>query len=143
MSKTKFWEKDCQWNNVIYPIEESQLSQFKRNHDVSDIIINVNEKDAYDDDIRCSIGDKVAQCRAAMEQSIAEIDRIRAVDVPIKTYISLYVIFMIFTFGLSYIMTGVMRIHIALSVILIIFLILGNTFAFGMITYVGFQEEES
>jgi hypothetical protein len=143
MSKTKFWEKDCQWNNVIYPIEESELPQFKRNHDVSDIIINVNDKDAFEDDIRCSIGDKVVNSRTSMEQAIAEIDRIRAIDVPIKTYISLYVIFMIFTFGLSYIMTGVMRIHIALSVILIIFLILGNTFAFGMITYVGFQEEES
>lgn len=143
MYKTKFWESGCKWNGVIFPIEESEVKQQKRKHDVSDIIINVADKGDCEDDIRCSIGDKVSACRAAMTQAISDIDKIRAVDVPIKTYITLYIVFMLFTFALAYIMTGVMRLYIALSIVLIIFLILGNTFAFGLITYIGFKEEES
>lgn len=78
-----------------------------------------------------------------MSKAIADIDKIRKVEVPIWLYLFIYFLGMLLAFGLSYIMLGVLRLFIWLAAILVVFLVLGITFAMTCITYVSFEEEES
>ena len=109
-----------------------------------DVVINVTDKQLndFEDDVRCAIGPKVAKSKMEMSNAIAEIDRIRKVEVPIKTFLFFFILFTGFIFGLAYIMIGVMRLYIGVAVALIIFLVLSNLFAFSYITYVTFSSEE-
>ena len=78
-----------------------------------------------------------------MSNAIQQIDEIRKVEVPVPLYLVLYFIGMLLAFGLSYIMLAVLRLYYVLAIILVVFLIVGITFAMGYITYLGFVEEES
>lgn len=95
------------------------------------------------DDVRCDIHTKVEASQEKMGQAIMEIDKIRKVDVPWRTYLVLYIIILLLIFGLAYVMLAVMRLYRTTAVLLTIFLVLSNTFGFALITYVGFEEEET
>lgn len=95
------------------------------------------------DDVRCDIHKKVEASQDKMSQAITDIDTIRKLDVPWRTYLTLYIIITLIIFGLAYVMLAVMRLYRATAVVLTIFLILSNTFGFALITYVGFEEEET
>ena len=128
---------------MIYPVTADDIKPCKRKFDVSDIVINVADKDALQDDVRCDIHTKVALSKEKMGQAITDIDRIRKIDVPWRTYLALYIIIMAVIFGLAYVMLAVMRLYRTTAVLLTIFLILSNTFGFALITYIGFEEEET
>ena len=146
MSKyqTSFWEEGLSWNGVIFPTENSEVRKVKRQFNSTDVVISDRaELRKFDDDVRCYLSEKVESSKAEMSEAIKQIDDIRRVEVPVPLYLVLYFLGMILAFGLSYIMLAVLRLYYVLAIILVVFLIVGITFAMGFITYLGFVEEET
>lgn len=140
---TTYWETGYEWNGVIYPTQLSDIKFTRRTYDAGDLIINHDHTHSFSDDIRCSLSLNVDNSKKSMSKAIADIDKIRKVEVPIWLYLFIYFLGMLLAFGLSYIMLGVLRLFIWLAAILVVFLVLGITFAMTCITYVSFEEEES
>lgn len=125
-------------------MEVNEIKIVKRKFDATDLIIEMTEAMAnqFDDDVRCSIGPKVTKSKDEMSNAIKTIDEIRKVEVPIKTFLFFFLLFMSFIFGLAYIMIGVMRLFIWIAVGLVVYLVCSGIFAFSYITYVSFAQEE-
>lgn len=71
-----------------------------------------------------------------------QIDKIRKIDVPWKIYLIIYIALMLLIFGLVFVLLAVVKVKLVIAVILSVFMVLANTFVFGMITFFGFKEEE-
>ena len=61
---------------------------------------------------------------------------------PWRIYLITYSILSAIIFGVIYVLITRVKVKLLILIILSVFLVVANTFVFGMITYYGFKEEE-
>ena len=142
--QTNFWEKDTEWNGVIFPLHMEDIASFKREYTSQDICIKPIDANSSDltEDIRCDIEVSVLKCKTAQQTVIEIIDKIRKVDVPWKIYLIIWVVMLLIIFGLVYVLLGVVKMAVKFSIPIAVGLVVFSTLAMALITYCGFKEEE-
>jgi hypothetical protein len=139
--KTSFWEEGIDWNGVVYPVTAQEIKPSPRKFDISDIAINLADKDMLNGDVRCDIPNHVVRSKNAMGQAIKDIDKIREIEVRWKLFLCLWTVTLLVVFGLAYVLNAVVRLPRKTAVGLSVFLIVACTLAYAFITFIQFYEE--
>jgi len=93
-------------------------------------------------DIIFDLSTNVRRSRALQMKAIAEIDRIKKVDVPWKAYLTIYVILIILAAIGSYVVGMFYRVSSTLVISICIGYMVSLTIMFFVITFFGFKAEE-
>lgn len=135
--QTNMWDDDYEWNGVIFPVNLKTIKDFKG----SNVAIRnpKNYQDIEAGEVSFDIQASVRRSRKHMAETIYEIDRIRAVDVPWRMYLIMFIILMILlgliTGGLFQYIRLPTKFMILTMLTLVVFMIL----IFILITFCGFK----
>ena len=134
------WDDDIEWNGVIFPVSLSTIKDFKGSN------VAIRNPKCYQEveagEVSFDIQASVRRSRKHMVETIAEIDRIRAVDVPWRMYLIMFIILMLLLGLITGGLFQFLRLPTAFMVLAMITLVVLMVFIFLAITFFGFKEEE-
>jgi len=90
--KTDVWDDTIQWSGLIHPAVLKDIKPFKMK-EFLEKTKETRNPNVQQDHILHDLPVEVNKSRKAMADTIMEIDRIKATDVPWRTYGSLFIVF--------------------------------------------------
>ena len=134
------WDDNVEWNGVIFPVNLKTIKDFKGSN------VAIRNPKSYQDleagEVSFDIQASVRRSRKHMADTIAEIDRIRAVDVPWRMYLIMFIILMILLGLITGGLFQYLRLPTTFMILAMISLVVLMVFIFLAITFFGFKQEE-
>ena len=138
--QANMWDDNVEWNGVIFPVNLKTIKDFKGSN------VAIRNPKSYQDveagEVSFDIQASVRRSRKHMADTIAEIDRIRAVDVPWRMYLIMFIILMILLGVITGGLFQYLRLPTTFMVLAMISLVVLMVFIFLAITFFGFKQEE-
>jgi len=141
MLKTNIWEDGVEWNGLVHPATLKLLKPF------SSKCPSIKPASAYEGketgEIVFDIHIQAEKSRQAQTQAIKDIDKIKNIDVPWKTYLCLFGFLMCVATVGCYFAIILLRVELYVIIPIVIAFIIGVAAILALITFEGFREEET
>jgi len=134
------WDDDVDWNGVIFPVTLRTIKDFKGSNVAIRSPKTYQEVDAGE--VSFDIQSSVRRSRKRMAETIAQIDRIRAVDVPWRMYLIMFIILMILLGLITGGLFQSLRLPTSFMILAMVSLVVLMIIIFLCITFFGFKQEE-
>lgn len=140
MYQSNVWDESVTWDGVVFPAVLKSLKPYNNK------ALSIKPSAVYEGretgEIVFDIQRQALNSKKQMSDMIKQIDKIKAIDVPWKSYLFLFGLIMIAAAIGSYFAIQLLRVPVSVLVPIIIFFLLGVALALALITWEGFKEEE-
>ncbi len=138
--KTNQWEDGIKWNGVIFPACKSQLKEYADKNNAIRPPFNYFGQESGD--IAYDLQTHVKKSQEKQAFAVFEIDRIKAIDVPWKFYLVIYICLNVSAAIGCYYASMNYRIQTGVLLGIMVGFLVALSIMFGVITFFGFKAEE-